>query len=120
MATAAIEIRLASRVVNHMVAAVGGLALLSTVVAAQPLPRVDGALTMEQAVDLAREKSLRVKAADADARTMDSMRREAWPRCTISANRYFNDQRWRPTSSPPRATMARNHQVFRRRRRTPM
>jgi predicted lipoprotein with Yx(FWY)xxD motif len=79
----ATEIRFAARLACHMVSVAAAVALLATAVAAQPLPRVDRDLTMEQAVDLAREKSLRVKAADADARTMDSMRREAlapfWP-----------------------------------------
>jgi outer membrane protein TolC len=115
MAAAATEIRLAPRLAGRMVAAAGGLVLLATAVAAQPLPRVDGALTMEQAVDLAREKSLRVKAADADARTMDSMRREAlapfWPQ--LSANGYFNDQRMAPNVFTSAGnTMARNYQVF--------
>jgi outer membrane protein len=112
---AAIEIRLAPRLACHMVSVAGGLALLATAVAAQPLPRIDGALTMEQAVDLAREKNLRVKAADADARTMDSMRREAlapfWPQ--LSANGYFNDQRMGPNVFTSAGnTMARNYQVF--------
>ena len=83
--------------------------------AAQPLPRIEGPLTMDQAVDLAREKNLRVKAADADARTMDSMRREAlapfWPQ--LSANGYFNDQRMAPNVfNSAGNTMARNYQVF--------
>ncbi len=94
---------------------VGALMLLAPVAGAQPLPRVDGPLTMEQAVDLAREKNLRVKAADADARTMDSMRREAlapfWPQ--LSANGYFNDQRMAPNVFTSAGnTMARNYQVF--------
>ena len=89
--------------------------LLASAVAAQPLPRVEGPLTMDQAVDLAREKSLRVKAADADARAMDSMRREAlapfWPQ--LSANGYFNDQRMAPNVFTSAGnTMARNYQVF--------
>jgi len=111
----AIEIRLARRLARHLVPVAGGLALLATAVTAQPLPRIDGALTMEQAVDLAREKNLRVKAADADARTMDSMRREAlapfWPQ--LSANGYFNDQRMAPNVFTSAGnTMARNYQVF--------
>ncbi|HET8576880.1 MAG TPA: TolC family protein [Methylomirabilota bacterium] len=82
---------------------------------AQSLPRVDGPLTMEQAVELALEKSLRVKAASADSRTMDSMRREAlapfWPQ--FSANGYFNDQRMAPNVFTSAGnTMARNYQVF--------
>ena len=70
---------------------------------------------MEEAVDLARQKNLRVKAADADARTMDSMRKEAlapfWPQ--LSANGYFNDQRLAPNVFTSAGnTMARNYQVF--------
>jgi outer membrane protein TolC len=70
---------------------------------------------MEQAVELAREKSLRVKASDADSRTMDSMRREAlapfWPQA--SANGYFNNQRMAPNVYTSAGnTMARNYQVF--------
>src|SRR3972149_3207147 len=84
-------------------------------VAAQSLPRIEGPLTMEQAVELAREKSLRVKAAGADARAMDSMRREAlaafWPQ--LSANSYFNDQRMAPNVyTSAGAPLARDYQVF--------
>ena len=83
--------------------------------AAQSLPRIEGRLTMEQAVDLALEKNLRVKAAGADSRVMDSMRREAlapfWPQ--LSANGYFNDQRMGPNVFTSAGnTMARNYQVF--------
>jgi outer membrane protein len=83
--------------------------------AAQPLPRIEGPLTMDQAVDLAREKNLRVKAADADARAMDSMRKEAlapfWPQ--LSANGYFNNQAMTPNVFTSAGnTMARNYQVF--------
>ncbi len=82
---------------------------------AQSLPRIEGALTTEQAVDLALEKNLRVKAADADSRAMESMRREAqaafWPQ--LSANGYFNDQRMAPNVfNSAGNTMARNYQVF--------
>jgi outer membrane protein TolC len=82
---------------------------------AQTLPRVDGALTMSQAVDLALDKSLRVKAASADASTMESMRREAlapfWPQ--VSANGYFVNQRLAPNVyTSAGTTMARNYQVF--------
>lgn len=81
----------------------------------EPLPRIEGPLTMEQAVDIARQKSLRVKAAGADARVMDSMRREAlapfWPQ--LSANGYFADQRMAPNVySSAGNTMAKNYQVF--------
>jgi outer membrane protein len=89
----------------------GGAALAQTTT----LPRIEGTLTMDQAVELAREKSLRVKAADADSRTMDSMRREAlapfWPQ--LSANGYFNDQSMAPNVfTSAGTTMARNYQVF--------
>ena len=68
------------RHVAHVAALVSSLALTcAPSTEAQPLPRVEGPLTMEQAVELARDKSLRVKASDADSRTMDSMRREDGP-----------------------------------------
>src|SRR5262245_2594314 len=81
----------------------------------QPLPRIEGPLTLDEAVNLAREKSLRVKAADADARTTDSMRKEAlapfWPQ--LSANGYFNNQALSPNVFYSAGnTMARNYQVF--------
>ncbi len=83
--------------------------------AAEPLPRIEGALTMEQAVAQALEKSIRLKAADADSRTMDSMRKEAlapfWPQ--LSANGYLNSQRLGPNVYTSAGnTMARNFQVF--------
>ncbi len=92
-----------------------GLLVAAGPSAAQQLPRIDAPLTMEQAVDLALEKSLRVKAADADSRAMESMRREAqaafWPQ--LSANGYFNDQRMAPNVFTSAGnTMARNYQVF--------
>jgi outer membrane protein len=91
------------------------LSISGTAAGAQPLPRVEGPLTMEEAVDLARQKSLRVKASDADARTGESMRREAlasfWPQA--SANGYFNDQSMTPNVYTSAGnTMARNYQVF--------
>ena len=91
------------------------LLLLAAGAGAQPLPRVDGPLTIEQAVELALQKNLRVKAAGADARVMDSMRREAlapfWPQ--LSANGYFADQRMAPNVYTSAGnTMARNYQVF--------
>ena len=83
--------------------------------AAEPLPRIEGPLTMEQAVGQALEKSIRIKAADADSRTMDSMRKEAlapfWPQ--LSANGYLNAQRLGPNVYTSAGnTMARNYQVF--------
>ena len=91
------------------------LALLPASAVAQTLPRVDRPLTIEQAVDLALEKSLRVKAAGADARTAASMQREAlapfWPQ--LSANGYVNDQRMGPNVYTSAGnTMARNYLVF--------
>jgi outer membrane protein len=89
--------------------------LMAASAAAQTLPRVDRTLSIADAVELALDKNLRVKAAGADARTMDSMRREAlapfWPQ--ISANGYFNDQRMAPNVYTSAGnTMARNYQVF--------
>ncbi len=83
--------------------------------AAQSLPRVDRALGMDDAVELALRHNLRLKAAGADARTMDSMRREAtapfWPQA--SANGYLVDQRMAPNVYTSAGTpMARNYQVF--------
>jgi outer membrane protein TolC len=82
---------------------------------AQGLPRIDGPLTMDRAVELALQQNLRVKASGADARTMDSMRREAqapfWPQ--LSANYYLVNQRMAPNVyNSAGNTMARNYQVF--------
>ena len=84
-------------------------------VAQSSLPRIDGPLTIDEAVERALQSSLRVKAAGADARTMESMRREAqapfWPQ--VSANGYFADQRMAPNVYTSAGnTMARNYQVF--------
>jgi outer membrane protein len=96
-------------------AAIGLVALVSTASAQSTLPRIEGSLTLDEAVDRAIVGSLRVRAAAADARAMESMRREAqstfWPQ--LSANGYFADQRMAPnvyTSAGD--TMARNYQVF--------
>jgi outer membrane protein len=82
---------------------------------AQTLPRVDGPLTVDRAVELALAQSLRVRSAGADSRTMDSMRREAqapfWPQ--LSANGYLIEQRMGPNVyTSAGSTMARNYQVF--------
>lgn len=82
---------------------------------AQTLPRVDGPLTIDRAVDLTIQHSVRLKAAGADAAVMESMRREAlapfWPQ--LSANGYLNDQRQAPSVYMSAGdTMARNYQVF--------
>ena len=89
--------------------------LVAASVGAQTLPRIDGPLTLEKAVELALEKNLRVKAAGADARAMESMRKEAqapfWPQ--LSANGYYADQRMAPNVYTSAGnTMARNYQVF--------
>jgi outer membrane protein len=82
---------------------------------AQSLPRLDGPLTQERAVELALAQSLRMRAAGADSRTMESMRREAqapfWPQ--LSANGYLVEQRMAPNVyTSAGSTMARNYQVF--------
>lgn len=101
----------------RLVAAVCALVLATTPVAlrAESLPRLEGPLTMDDAVDVALTKSLRVKAAEADARTMESMRREALAPFlpSVSANGYFADQRMGPNVYTSAGnTMARNYQVF--------
>jgi outer membrane protein TolC len=98
------------------VASLLGLLIVSSVGAqVSPLPRVDGPMTMEQAVEVSVQHSLRVRAAQADSRAMESMRREAlgpfWPQ--LSANGYVNDQNLAPSVySSAGAIMARNTQVF--------
>jgi outer membrane protein len=82
---------------------------------AETLPRIDGPLALDGAVDLALRHSLKVKASGADSRTMESMRREAlapfWPQ--LSASGYFADQRMAPNVyTSAGTTMARNYQVF--------
>jgi outer membrane protein TolC len=91
------------------------VALVAVNASAQTLPRIDGPLTLEKAVELALEKNLRIKAAGADARTMESMRKETlspfWPQ--LSANGYYADQRMAPNVYTSAGnTMARNYQVF--------
>ena len=90
-------------------------AVLAPPAGAESLPRLDGPLGVERAVELALAQNLRVRAAGADARTMDSMRREAqapfWPQ--LAANGYVVDQRMAPNVySSAGSTMARNYQVF--------
>jgi outer membrane protein len=105
------------RAIETLSAALAAVVLMLGAVGAegQPLPKVDGPLTLEQAVDLALQKNLRVRAAGADARVMESMRREAlapfWPQ--LSANGYVADQRMAPNVYTSAGnTMARNYQVF--------
>jgi outer membrane protein len=109
------ELRLIGQAARFAALAVSLQLTLAASAGAQPFPRVEGPLTMEQAVELAREKSLRVKASAADLRIVDSMRREAlapfWPQ--LSANGYFADQRMAPNVySSAGNTLAKNYQVF--------
>jgi outer membrane protein len=98
-------------VVLSMVLAVGS----TPADAGESLPRIEGPVTMSQAVDLTLEHSRRLKAAAADTRAMRSMQREAtsgfFPQA--SANGYLVNQNMTPnvyTSAGD--TMARNYQVF--------
>jgi len=83
--------------------------------ATDSLPRIDGRINMDQAVNLALEHSRKIKAAAADQRAMRSMQREAtsgfFPQA--SANGYLVNQNMTPniyTSAGD--TMARNYQWF--------
>ncbi len=83
--------------------------------AVESLPRIEGPLTMSQAVELALEHSRKVKAAAADQRAMRSMQREAtagfYPQASL--NGYLARQNMSPnvyTSAGD--TMARSYQVF--------
>jgi outer membrane protein TolC len=86
-----------------------------TAAAVDTLPRIEGPVTMSQAVDLALEHSRKVKAAAADQRAMRSMQQEAtagfYPQASV--NGYLTSQTMVPnvyTSAGD--TMARNYQVF--------
>jgi len=91
------------------------LATGAATAATESLPRLDGPIGMEQAVNLALEHSRKIKAAAADERAMRSMQREAtsgfFPQA--SANGYLVKQNMIPniyTSAGD--TMARNYQLF--------
>lgn len=91
------------------------LATGAATAATESLPRLDGPIGMEQAVNLALEHSRKIKAAAADERAMRSMQREAtsgfFPQA--SANGYLVNQNMTPniyTSAGD--TMARNYQLF--------
>ncbi|MFB3820078.1 MAG: hypothetical protein ACE147_20670, partial [Candidatus Methylomirabilales bacterium] len=77
-----------------VVLAVGGW----QVGAAQTLPRIQGAISMDQAVNLGLEHSRRVKVSAADQRAMRSMQREAlsgfFPQ--VSLNGYWVNQNMTP------------------------
>ena len=88
------------------------LPVVSVHAAQQALPRVEGAIGMDQAVTLALEHSRKIKAAAADERAMRSMQQEAtsgfFPQA--SANGYLVNQNMVPniyTSAGD--TMARNY-----------
>jgi outer membrane protein len=99
-----------------LAAMLGTLAMAPGAVNAQTaFPRIEGPLTIDEAVDRALVSNLRLKASAADARTMESMQREAsapfWPQ--LSANGYLNEQRMGPNVYTSAGnTMARNYQVF--------
>jgi outer membrane protein TolC len=92
-----------------------GMAAGPSAAAVDSLPRIEGPVTMAQAVDLALEHSRKVKAATADQRAMRSMQREAaagfYPQA--SANAFLASQNMGPniyTSAGD--TMARSYQLF--------
>ena len=83
--------------------------------AGESLPRADGPLTLERAVELALRHSRKVKVAGADQRAMASMRREAFagflPQASV--NGYGVNQNMVPNVYFSAGdTMARNFQVF--------
>jgi outer membrane protein len=83
--------------------------------AGDALPRIEGPLLMEQAVELALQHSRKVRAAAADQRLMTSMRREAFAGFLpqASANGYLVNQNFTPNVYFSAGdTMARNYQVF--------
>ncbi len=83
--------------------------------ARESLPRMEGPVTMGQAVELALKYSRKVKASGADERVMASMRREAFAGFlpSASANGYGVNQNMTPNVYFSAGdTMARNLQVF--------
>jgi outer membrane protein len=102
---------------RRMLGAALGMALATgaATAATDALPRIEGPVTMDQAVTLALEHSRKIKAAAADERAMRSMQKEAtsgfFPQA--SANGYVVNQNMTPniyTSAGD--TMARNYQWF--------
>ena len=99
-----------------------GVILLAATLAAGPhassagesLPRIEGALTMDDVVTLALEHSRKIKASGADQRAMISMRREALAGFlpSLSANGYLINQNMTSNIySSAGDTMARNFQL---------
>jgi outer membrane protein len=79
------------------------------------LPRVEGPVTMDQAVSLGLEHSRRIKVSAADQKVMHSMQREAlsgfFPQ--VSVNGYLANQNMTPNIyNSAGDTMARNYQLF--------
>jgi outer membrane protein TolC len=82
---------------------------------AQTLPRIQGPITMDQAVSLGVEHSRRLRVSAADQRAMRSMQREAlsgfFPQ--VSLNGYWVNQNMTPNIyNSGGDTMARNYQLF--------
>jgi outer membrane protein TolC len=94
-----------------------GLALATGTASAATgsLPRIEGAITMDQAVSLGLEHSRRIKVAAADQKATRSMQREAlsgfFPQ--VSVNGYIANQNMTPNIyNSAGDTMARNYQLF--------
>ena len=109
------EDRLVHRSRHSIALLVAGLLLWGARVQAQALPKIEGPLTMEQAVVLSLEHSRKVKASGADQRAMASMRGEAFAGFLpqVSANGYLVNQNMRPNVYfSAGESMARNFQLF--------
>ena len=109
------EDRLVHRSRHSITLLVAGLLLWGARVEAQALPKIEGPLTMEQAVVLSLEHSRKVKASGADQRAMASMRGEAFAGFLpqVSANGYLVNQNMRPNVYfSAGESMARNFQLF--------
>ena len=109
------EDRLVHRSRHSIALLVAGLLLWGARVEAQALPKIEGPLTMEQAVVLSLEHSRKVKASGADQRVMASMRGEAFAGFLpqVSANGYLVNQNMRPNVYfSAGESMARNFQLF--------
>ena len=109
------EDRLVHRSRHSITLLAAGLLLWGARVQAQALPKIEGPLTMEQAVVLSLEHSRKVKASGADQRAMASMRGEAFAGFLpqVSANGYLVNQNMRPNVYfSAGESMARNFQLF--------
>jgi len=103
--------------VRAMLGAWLGLALATGAATAgtQSLPRIEGAITMDEAVNLGLEHSRRIRVSLADQKAMRSMQNEALSGFLpqVSVNGYWANQNMTPniyTSAGD--TMARNYQLF--------